>query len=251
MCAGIEDESAGGCVHARAAGEHAGVFDGYDGMVRGDLADADRCAEGRGEAAREGDHIAGGGEEEGGVSGGTSEKDNAEARRTQRFAEKKRISPQRAQRAQRRATERRGEDSQNCLFHLEHDFAGIGVYGREGTARARVAVFRCGVRILYADGAVAPADSGAARASGGAAAGSAGRGAAGFAEGGLAARAAFFALGREPVWRGGWGGGRGSGGWGGAGGGLAGEDSGDDGAVAAGILLVRGAEELRCDALRD
>jgi predicted DCC family thiol-disulfide oxidoreductase YuxK len=46
---------------------------------------------------------------------GSSEKDNAEARRTRRFAEKKGISLQRAQRAQRRAKERRGEDSQNWL----------------------------------------------------------------------------------------------------------------------------------------
>src|SRR6266852_3911500 len=109
MRAGVEGESARGCLHAGAVGEHAGIFDGDDGIVRGDFADADRGAEGRGEAAGEGDYVVGGGEEEGGVSEGTRNKDNAEARRKPRFVEKKGNS---LRRAQRQLREGWGEDSQ-------------------------------------------------------------------------------------------------------------------------------------------
>ncbi len=44
---------------ARTAGEHAGVFDSDDRVVRGNHSHADWRAEGRGEAARESDHVAG------------------------------------------------------------------------------------------------------------------------------------------------------------------------------------------------
>src|SRR6266849_112729 len=98
---------------------------------------------------------------------------------------------------------------------------------------------------------MAVADSGAARAGRGAAPGSAGRGAAGLAKGGVIARAALLALGRQPVWWCGCGACRGTGDLVGAAIGLVGQDSWNDEATAARILLVCGAAKLRCDALRD
>src|SRR5579863_9743396 len=70
----------------------------------------------------------------------------------------------------------------------ERDFTDLGLYGCEGAARARVAVFRWGVRILRANRAMGGADSGAAGDWIGAVAGSARRGAPGAGAGGVAAR---------------------------------------------------------------
>src|SRR5258707_15171605 len=103
MRAGVEGESARGCLHAGAVGEHAGIFDGDDGIVRGDFADADRGAEGRGEAAWEGDYVAGSGEEEGGIAAGGKDLTQSSLRSDTEGTEK---------------TKRKtGGESKNCLSY--------------------------------------------------------------------------------------------------------------------------------------
>src|SRR5205814_1823068 len=59
MRAGDQVQPTGRCVHARTAGEHAGVLDGDDGTVRRDYPHADGRFERRGEVARESDYAAG------------------------------------------------------------------------------------------------------------------------------------------------------------------------------------------------
>src|SRR5882724_11461312 len=103
------------------------------------------------------------------------------------------------------------------------------------------------MRVLHANGSVVTADLGAARAGGGATPGSARRGAAGFGGGGLIAGTAFFAVGRESVWRRGRCACCGSRDLVGTAAGLVGEDSGNDGSNAADITgLRRGGVAQRC-----
>src|SRR5216683_1730708 len=127
-----------------------------------------------------------------------------------------------------------------------HDFAGIGVYGRERAARAGLAVLRRRVRLLYAFGALAPADSRAPWTGGGAAARSAGGSAARFAEVGIAARTALPALRRQPVRRRRCRTRRGARNLVGSSAGVVGTHSRNDGRFAARISLGSGAAKLRC-----
>ncbi len=83
----------------------------------------------------------------------------------------------------------------------QHDFADIGIDGRERAARAGLAVFRCGMRVLHADCAMAGAVSGAPRFGCGAAAGSASWSAPRNVARGFVARAAPAAFGWTAVWR--------------------------------------------------
>src|SRR5260370_8483486 len=118
--------------------------------------------------------------------------------------------------------------------------------GGERGGRAGLGVLRRRVRLLYAFGALAPADSRAAWSGGGGAARSAGRGAGRAPEVGIVARTALLALRRQPVRRRGCRTRRGARNLVGPPAGVVSAYSRNDGHFAARISLGSGAAKLRC-----
>jgi hypothetical protein len=129
--------------------------------------------------------------------------------------------------------------------HRDYDFAGIGIYGRKGQARERVAVLRCGLCFLHENCAVACADSAAERNGNSAVTGSASRGAVGITARGVAARDAVCFRRWPAVWRRGRGGGIGARNLVGATVGMDGEGSRNDEDIAKRLPVCGGAAKLR------